>query len=134
MTDAYNRICYGCEMYELYFRKKTKDQVEEEKEEALPEVSSEKFYEVDPSFHAMLASKKKREQEATVENEEEDEPMEEQESTSAKPFSLLSLFGKVEELKEDVSKGKKKIRCIAGLVFDKDRLYGKCSGFHFTFY
>ena len=86
-----------------FYRKKEQNIEEEKVEEVLPKVSGEKFYEVDPSFHAMLASKKQKQKTETVESEEE---MEEPKSTNEKPFSLLSMFGKVEKSIEEGLKGK----------------------------
>ena len=90
----------------MFFRKKKTKQGEEKIEESIPEVSSEKFFEVDPSFQKLLISQKTKDDEEMPEDEKmEDEDQGKLELTNEKPFSLLSLFGKAEETREKESIG-----------------------------
>ena len=87
-------------------RKKKTKQEEEKIEESLPEVSGEKFFDVDPSFQKLLKSQKTKDDREIAEDEKmEDEDQGKLELTNNKPFSLLSLFGKAEETREEESIG-----------------------------
>ncbi len=61
-------------------------------------MSKEKFFEVDPSFHSMLATKNRTEEKDSL-GEVEDTTGKDEPEVAA-PFSLLSMFGKAEQSSE----------------------------------